>query len=518
MLYKNITEVNANTIKILIEKSANEHAKIKNLYERYRQTEAGVPILTRKYVIDGVEQKDKINNKLANDFLGEIVDMKVDFFCGVPISYVLDKTKYQQEKSAVNKVVSKVKSMLGQEPKTEVVTSPKYETDLEKINEFNKTNAIADLDVETTKRMTICGYCGRLAYINVDYQRVMRSGYEDVVSERVRLAEPWELIFIGDSIERPDYTIRYYETVTFDAKGEEKKTYHAELYTKTDIQYFIRNDNKEYVPDPDKKTVPHFFKMVPLWGYSNNDEMLGDANKVLSLIDNYDTALSDVSSEMTQWRLAYLAFLGCSIDANTIKAAMQTGAFSLPEGADAKFLTKDLNDAAIEHHMDRIERNIYRFSKTPNMNDVSFSGNLTGVAMRHKFRPFEGKCKVAENKYTKANDVQFEMLANVWNTKGGTIDPANITYVYTRNYPQNLVEEIQMLRDSKGIVSEKTRFGLVSFIVDPEREIEMLKDEETENLDMFIARNEMMSQTKDEEEEKLDVDQNAVSNEARGSE
>ena len=50
-----------------------------------KQTDKGVPILTRIYEIGGVKQKDKVNNKVANDFVGEIVDMKVGFFCGIPI-------------------------------------------------------------------------------------------------------------------------------------------------------------------------------------------------------------------------------------------------------------------------------------------------------------------------------------------------------------------------------------------------------------------------------------------------
>jgi SPP1 family phage portal protein len=486
MLFKNITEINPKVIKILIDKSSEEHTKIKNLYERYRQTTNGVPILTRKYMIGTEEQKDKINNKIANDFVGEIVDMKVGFFCGVPITYALDKSKYQQEKNIVTKAIDKVKSMFtDQEPKKETVLSASYDKDLQIINDFNKLNQIADLDLETAKRATICGSCGRLLYIDPIDKQI-----------KIKLIEPWEVIYIGDTIENPTWTIRYYETVSYEADGKEKKTIKVEVYYDNRIEYYVQNDNKEFVADSLMPTITHFWKAVPLWGFANNDEFLGDCNKVLSLIDAYDKLTSDMSSESESWRLAYMIFKGCSISADDIKTAQRTGAFSLPDkDAEANFLTKEINNTFQENFLKLLENNIYRFSATPNMNDISFGGNLTGVAMKYKFRPFEDKCKRSELKFKKSFQSQYTKLCNVWNVQGKAIDPMNMDYVFTRNYPQNLPEEITMVRDGKGIFSQKTLFGLVSFISDPEKEIKALEQEQQQNLDEFIKRNEALAQT-----------------------
>jgi SPP1 family phage portal protein len=504
MLFKNITEINAATIKTLITKANTEHTKIRNLYERYKQTTQGVPILTRIYKLDGVAQTDKINNKVANDFVGEIVDMKVGFFCGVPISYTIDKAKYQQEKSIVSKVIDKVKSVFTkQEPKTETVIMSKYDKDMQALNDFNKMNSIADLDVETAKRGTICGYCGRLIYTDT-------SGDKPV--EKVKLIEPWECIFIGESIEEPDFTIRYFDTITYNAKGDEVKISKAEVYSASKIQYYMKNDKEDYIIDTamQQPVITHMFGSCPLFGFANNDEMLGDCNKVLTLIDAYDKLTSDMSSESESWRMAYMVFKNCSIDAKTITAAKQTGAFSLNgDDTDAKFLVKDLPVEFQKYFLTLLENNIYRFSATPNMNDQNFSGNITGIAIKNKFRPFEDKCKRSELKFKKSFQNQFDILCKVWADKGVVIDPLSIDEIFTRNYPQNYVEEVQMCRDGKGIISQKTLFGLVSFITDPEKEIEQLKDEETENLDSFIMRNEALKQTGDNsDEDEKEVDKN----------
>jgi SPP1 family phage portal protein len=152
------------------------------------------------------------------------------------------------------------------------------------------------------------------------------------------------------------------------------------------------------------------------------------------------------------------------------------------------------------------------------MNDQSFAGTITGVALKYKFRSFEDKCKRAELKFKKSLLSQYQRLCKVWSDRGIDIDPMGIDFIFTRNYPQNLVEEIQMLRDSKGIVSEATRFSLVSFIKDPEKEIEALKAEETENLDNFIARNEAMQANAEKDEPEKEPEDNtkqAISNEAK---
>jgi SPP1 family phage portal protein len=508
MLFKHIDVINGKVIRKLIEKSATQHSKIKALYERYKQESQGTPILTRKYKIGDVEQKDKINNKLANDFVGEIVDMKVGFFCGVPISYTLDKTSYEVEQKET--IPSKVKSLFqkdGEAKKT--VLSNKYQQNLDIINNFNKRNSISDLDLETAKRETACGYTGRLLYIDL---------IDGKPAERIKLIDPWECIFVGESIEEPEYAIRYFDVISYNASGEEIKKSKAEVYSSSKIEYYEQNENKEYVFKGD---ISHVWGASPLFGFANNDERLGDCNKVLTLIDAYDRALSDINSELEQFRLAYLKVIGASIDDKEIKKAQKTGAFSLPgDGADIDFITKHLDDLINEHHLDRLEKNIYRFSATPNMNDISFGGNLTGVAMKYKFRPFEDKSQRSELKFKKSLRSQYEKLSKVWADRGIQIDPMDMDFIFTRNYPQNIPEEIQMLRDSKGIVSEETRFGLVSFIEDPEKEMEKLKDEEQENLDNFVARNEALKETsdnqsQDNQDQPEDETRNAISNQAK---
>lgn len=494
LINNNIPELNANIIKKLINKAEYRHGKMIALYERYKASEDGVPILTRRYRIDGIEQADKINNKINNNFFGEIVDMKVGFFCGVPISYTLDKEAYTElvEKGVVGGMVDKIKSAVGIEPKPqeEEVVSPQYDAGLETIERFNTLNAIDDLDSETAKMATICGYCGRLMY----WDRTQAPA-----EMRAMLVDPWEIIFIGDSIEAPDMTIRYYDSTEYDKDGEETLINHADVYTATDIiEYAKKKDEDKYKLIG---STPHLVGYNPLIGFANNEEMLGDAEPVLNEIDGYDRTVSDVDSELEQLRLAYLSITGATITEAVLKDVKRTGAFSLPDkDSKIEFITKDINDAVVEHHLDRLERNIYRFSRTPNLNDETFSGDISGVALKYKFRSFEDKCKTAELKFKKALMQQYKILCDAWAMQGVAIDYLDVDFTFTRNYPQNLIEEIDFLHKAKGIVSEATAFSLVSFINNPEKEIAALESQQMAELDQFVMRNEAMAATSHKEQ------------------
>mgnify|MGYP003297450277 CR=1 FL=1 len=67
------------------------------------------------------------------------------------------------------------------------------------------------------------------------------------------------------------------------------------------------------------------FDYCPLQGIANNKELLGDAEKVMSLIDDYDKVLSDNSNEVEAFAHAYLIFEGLRIDDKTIEEGQKNG-------------------------------------------------------------------------------------------------------------------------------------------------------------------------------------------------
>lgn len=428
-------QVTSQIIKDLIEDHEPIREKVLALYDRYKTDD--LPILNREF-----EDPDKINRKLNNSFDSEIVDTKVGYFIGNPISYQVDDAQQGAEKVDAT------------------------------LTDFSLRNSIDDLDSEIVKMATICGYAARLLYID-------RDGLE-----RVMNVNPWEVILVYDrSINEPQFALRYYDITVKEGKEEKTRT-RVEWYDDQLVTYYIQDDKGEYVLDTTEPVnpQPHLFDLVPIVAFPNNEEQQGDAEKVLNLIDAYDRSLSDVNSEIEQFRLAYMAFYGYDPDEETLAKARQTGAFGLDakaEGVGVEFVIKQINDAVIENHLNRLENNIMRFGKTVNMTDESFASNLSGVAIRYKLTPLEAKCITMERKMTAALRQQFKVLATAWGKKGIAVDYTNIYFGFKRNLPVNLLDEAQTTEKLRGQVSERTRLSQLSFVDDVEWEMEeMAKDAE----------------------------------------
>ena len=426
-------QVTSEIIKDLIDNHAPKRAKMLALYNRYKTDD--LPILNREF-----EDQNKINRKLNNSFDSEIVDTKVGYFIGNPISYQVDDVQQGSEKVDAT------------------------------LSEFNLRNSIDDLDSETVKMATICGYAARLLYID-------RDGLE-----RVMAVNPWEVILVYDrSINEPQFALRYYDVTIKEGKEEKTRT-RVEWYDDQLVTYYLQDDSGEYVLDISEPVnpQPHLFDLVPVVIFPNNEEQQGDAEKVLNLIDGYDRTLSDVNSEIEQFRLAYMAFYGYDPDEETLAKARKTGAFGLDEkgeGVGIEFITKTMNDTAIENHLNRLEGNIMRFGKSVNMTDESFASNLSGVAIRYKLMALENKCITMERKMTAALRQQFRVLATAWAKKGIPVDYTNIFFQFKRNLPVNLLDEAQTTAQLRGHVSERTRLSQLSFVDDVEWEMEeMAKD------------------------------------------
>ena len=418
--------INEELLQEIISAHKKDAERMRKLYERYKAEEDGPTIFKRPAAaFDGFDESnsvqrldDKVNNRLNNAFDAEIVDTKVGYMFGHPISYDVDKANKEMK---------------------------------QEIEEFLLRNNADDADSECGKMAAICGYSGRLAYFDLDGK------------ERIKNIEPWESIFIGQDIHEPDYSLYYY-------KSDGKQ--YAEFYDDTYVYFFVDAELVEI--------ESHLYEYNPFFGIANNKELKADVEKVLALIDAYDRTLSDASNEIEQYRLAYLILKGMGADEDTLKELKKSGIFELlGEHDDVKYLTKEINDTMIENHLDRLDENILRFAKSVNFSDESFAGTISGVAMRFKLLALESKCITMERKFTSTLRYQFKVLFSAWYKRKGfqKDDYLKVFFSWKRNLPANLLDEAQTTAAFKGHISERTRLGMLTQVDDVEYELqEMQKD------------------------------------------
>ena len=88
---------------------------------------------------------------------------------------------------------------------------------------------------------------------------------------------------------------------------------------------------------------------------------------------------------------------------------------------------------------------------------------------------------MTERSFIKALNREHNLLSGAWGkARGARIYPAAISFTFTRDIPFILKEELETLANVRGHLSDKTLYSLMSFIKDPEAEIEQLKREEKE--------------------------------------
>lgn len=430
-------------IEAIIESHKEDRERMINLYNRYKTDIDYVPIFRRQ----PIEQKEdfetggnvrrldvSINNKLNNSFDSEIVDTRVGYLHGIPVTYDLDENSTKNDKLK------------------------------EFISNFVIRNNVDDEDSEMGKMAAICGYGSRLAYID-------REG-----NIRIKNIDPFNVVFIGEDITEPQYSLRYF----FEKDDDNKTEYvYAEFYD-NEYYYVFRGEGIDALNEIGR--YEHLFEYNPLFGVPNNKELIGDAEKVIHLIDGYDITMSDASSEISQTRLAYLVLRGMGMDEQMIQETQRSGAFELfDKDMDVKYLTKDVNDTMIENHLDRLEKNIMRFAKSVNFNSDEFNGNVPIIGMKLKLMALENKCMTFERKMTSMLRYQFKVILSALRRKGYNLNEdsyLDIIFKFTRNIPVNKLEESQVLVNLRGQVSERTRLSQSQLVDDVEYELkEIVKDE-----------------------------------------
>lgn len=414
------------------------------LYERYEAIDGALPIFLREPRFE--EEQNSINNKLNNDFFGEIVDFKTGYFAGKPIAYTYSDTLESKEDT-------------GGEEARDIACKA--------LTDFVTRNNMFDVDMEVTKLASICGYAGRLLYHDMDG------------NERVMPVKPFECIILSDTdITEPKYAVRYYKTTDIN----DQEVWHAEFYDESRILYYEGAlDSLTKLEKEDE----NLYGYCPLQGIPNNGEMLGDAEKVLTLIDGYDRALSDASNDIESFANAYMVFENVNMSDEEVEKGQRTGAFKYWAGGTAQgkiyFLTKDVNDSFNEHHLDRLEENIYRFSKTPNLTDEAF-GTASGIALKFRLTGLETKCGMFEAKMQSAGTYMFKLLAESWGKKQITVDPLQCVMEFKRNFPLDTLTEAQTVQAliNAGL-PKRVAYQALSMVDDVEYVMELI-DQEKEDI------------------------------------
>lgn len=228
--------------------------------------------------------------------------------------------------------------------------------------------------------------------------------------------------------------------------------------------------------------VQHYFGNVPIDEIYNDFERVGDFEDVISLMDAYNILQSDRVNDKEQFVNALLVIKGQVLgdtdeeSAENYAAIKAHGVMTLDQNGEAAYLTRQLDESNVEILKTSIVHDIHKISCVPDMSDVNFAGNVSGVAMKYKLLGLEQKTKVKERFFEEGLRYRLECIINALSVMGiGAVNVDDITIQFTRSLPANYLEEAQIINSLQGIVSNETLLARLNFVADPAEELKKVE-------------------------------------------
>lgn len=416
---KSLEAITPELIAALVKKYvANEVPRLQRLKNYY----VGNTDIKKRIMSD----KSKPNNKIASPFSAYITDTTVGYWLGKPISY-----QSQDEALLAN---------------IQIVFDRNHE---------------AHHNTKLGKDIAVQGVAHELIYLDENKNIKMKK----LNSESVFM------IYDTTVEEKPLMAVRFVSVE--DYTTGEKETF-VELYTDNytqEGQFF----GEELVLS---EQIAHYWGIIPVVQYKNNDEMRGSFEKVIDLIDSYDLAVSDTSNNIEYFADAYLVLSGMAdTEQEDIKTMKENRVMILSEGGNADYLVKGQASVEVESFKDRLKEDIFTLSQVPNLSDKNFGNATSGESMKYKLFGLENIVSITERNFTASLEKRLKLITNMINAKGGNHDYTTIRMSYTRNIPSNLTNIADIVSKMNGVVSHETLLTLLPFVDDPTLELERIDKE-----------------------------------------
>jgi SPP1 family phage portal protein len=375
----------------------------------------------------------KPDNRLAVNFAKRLTDTFVGFFAGIPAQI-----------SAENETINKY---------------------LQLVNAYND---IDDHDAELAKLTDEFGRAYEMLYVDED-------GAIGVMH-----VSPIDAFMVYDDsvLERKRAFVRIYVDDNGNTEGS--------VSTEDWVRHFALSPTLRWT---DEEKI-HGFDGVPAVEYRQNEERIGLYEPVMTLINAYNKALSEKGDDVEYFADAYLKILGAMLDENTVKNIRQNRIINF-KGTNAdklivEFMEKPNGDETQEHFLDRLERLIFEITGVPNISDDNF-GTSSGIAIKYKMTPMSNLGLTKARKFKAGFNERYRLIfSNPVNSMGKN-DWLDINYVFTQNFPANLLEESQIAQNLTGVISKETQMKVLSIVDDPKEELKKIaadggaNEEKTEN-------------------------------------
>ncbi|MGB3160383.1 MAG: phage portal protein [Carnobacterium sp.] len=409
------------------------------LIERYKTNEVPRLHKLQQYYLGNTAIKNrkmtdasKPNNKISNPFASMITETVIGYFLGYPIAY----------KSEDEDLMLKLQDIYNEN------------------HERSHNNKMG-------KQLSIKGIAYELIYI--DEEKKVKFNQLD--------AENVFIIYDNSINPKPLMAVRF-----FDIKDYVNDSFITKIETYTEdtiTNYVVDGESLILESEP----VAHYFKGVPVIRYANNDELMGDYEKVMDLIDAYDLAISNTSNDLSYFSDSYLVLSGMeNTEPEDISEMKENRVMLLGENGKAEWLIKSQQNVEIEEFKNRLKDDIHNFSFVPDLGSDSFGTATSGESLKYKLFGLENAISIKERHMTESLEDRIELITTILNIKGANHVHTDVKMNFTRNIPTNMTAIADSISKLIGVVSHETILSILPFIDDPASELAKIKHESEDSM------------------------------------
>jgi SPP1 family phage portal protein len=359
------------------------------------------------------------------------------------------------------------------------------ENDITEIMDILRYNDFQSEDSDFLKDALIYSVANELMYIDGE------------AKTRFKLINPLTSFAVYDNSLTADllYFVRFYQV---DDWNDDDLNWAIDVYDSQSVKHYTMKGHLSVPTFVSEE--PHYFGQCPANIFVMPDEK-SIFDCIMSEQDSINELLSAEIDDYSAFCDAYLTIEGAELDDETIATMKTNRVLLLPEGAKAAWLTKASNDAQVENILKRLHDSIYRTAQCPDFSSESFIGGVSsGIAIQYRLTGMETRAGKIEAEMKKALQRRVEIICGMASLKLGEEVFRDINIEFKRNIPADEAALINMINSLKGTVSDETLLSQLPFITDVQKELEAVKEQKQNNLDIFGGGN-LFAETEEDEEE-----------------
>lgn len=423
-------------------------------------------ILSRKRTVigkDGLlqEVENLPNNKVIDNQYAKMVDQKVNYLLGKPLTFDSDNKKY---KDTLKKVFNK-----------------RFQRTLKNLGEDSLNGGIAWLHTYYNDQGELC----------------------------FKKFEPYEILPFWSDAEHTilDFAVRLYQVEAYEGKVQ-KTIEKVELYTTDGIERYVLNNGSlisdvenpssdymviEVEEDETTELKGYNWGKIPLISFKYNNKEMPLINRVKSLQDGINTMLSDFENNMQEDARNTILVIKNYDGQNLAEFRHNLATYGAVKVKTVDGAAGEVDTLTIEVNADNYKAILELFKKALIENargydakDDRMSGTPNQMNIQSMYSDIDLDANGMETEYQAAfEELLWFINTHFANNRIGSFEGEEVSIIFNRDILINESESIDNCSKSVGILSNETIVSQHPWISDVDKELQRIKDEKQESIDEY---------------------------------